>query len=271
METVSAYLPERLVGMLESTAGHIADSAECEEILSTAFAVADVAWERWLSRRPQSDNRHEHEFVVFDNMTRIAESESLSLPEKRIATAFCFLHDTCFIPRIMEADVLKLRLSGAGQEADELERKRIGQRAAHMRGGAKNTAEALEGLLESEDIERCVGLVAKHDCWKLGEPWPRGEDRLAVVCLEADALWPLHPLGVLAALELSNANGNSRDVASPAEWLAQVKESLDTLLEYRSNWSGLSAEHFVDNESIFRTAEGHRLFSVWKRHWLGDR
>jgi len=32
-----------------------------------------------------------------------------------------------------------------------------------------------------------------------------------------------------------------------------------TLIEYRSNWHGLSSEKFMDGDSIFRTTEGHRI------------
>jgi hypothetical protein len=266
-----SHLPERLSTMLEDALVRIADSGEREAVGQAARSIAAVAWTRWLSERPRSDNRPEHEFIVFDNMLRIAESEALPLFEKRIATAFCFLHDTCFIPRIMEGDVLRLRESGAMREADELDARRIDQRTAHMRGSARNAEDALNGLLKPDEIDRCVALVAKHDCWKLGEPWPCGDDQLAVVCFESDALWPLHPLGVLAALELSSANGNFRDSGNPAVWQAQARESLDTLVHFRRNWEGLPDEGFRDDASLFRTREGHRLSLVWKEFWFGNR
>ena len=61
--------------------------------------------------------------------------------------------------------------------------------------------------------DRCAAIIAGHDYWKLGKPHPPAEDREALVCFEADALWPLHPLGVLADLERSG-----KDVNDPQEW-----------------------------------------------------
>jgi hypothetical protein len=244
-----------------------------EVIRSLAYALADSTWRHWQAWRPPEDNRPEHEWIVFANILKIAEREELTLAEKRIATAFAFTHDTCFIPRITEAMI---------READEESKPRLEaakgqQRISHMAGGAANARFVLAELRDSvragdafltrEEIDRCVDIVAGHDLWKLGKPHPRGTDRLAVVCLEGDALWPLHPIGVLADLERPDENGKTKDACDPAEWRKQLSESLKTLLEYRVNWNLHSDEKFIDNESIFRTKEGHRLFQEWRKYW----
>jgi hypothetical protein len=76
----------------------------------------------------------------------------------------------------------------------------------------------------------------------------------------------LHPLGVLADLERPGEDGKSKDVNDPAEWRRQVRNNLQTLREYRANWQGTD-EVFQDADSIFRTAEGHRLYRKWSGLW----
>ena len=77
---------------------------------------------------------------------------------------------------------------------------------------------------------------------------------------------PLHPLGALADLERPREAGNSEDVNDPGEWRNQIRNNLETLREYRRNWEG-SGEVFQDSVSIFRTAEGHRLYREWAGLW----
>ena len=114
--------------------------------------------------------------------------------------------------------------------------------------------------------ERCAAIIAGHDNWKIGKPHPPASDREALVCFEADALWPVHPLGVLADLERPGDSGLSREVNSPAEWRKQIGNNLQTLHEYRRNWEGTD-EIFRDAVSVFRTAEGHRLYREWTGLW----
>jgi hypothetical protein len=145
---------------------------------------------------------------------------------------------------------------------------KVRQRIEHMEGGARN-ADLLLGELvnvSSEVRERCAAIIASHDYWKLGKPHPAGSDREALVCFEADALWPLHPLGVLADLERPGEDGEPKDVNDPAEWRRQVRNNLQTLREYRANWQR-AEEMFQDPDSIFRTAEGHRLYREWTGLW----
>ena len=115
--------------------------------------------------------------------------------------------------------------------------------------------------MSGEVRDRCAAIIAGHDYWKLGKPHPPAEDREALVCFEADALWPLHPLGVLADLERSG-----KDVNDPEEWRKQIGQNLRTLREYRANWQGTD-EVFQDADTIFRTAEGHRLYREWAGLW----
>ncbi len=282
--------PSRFNIMLEQALRAVRKDDEREELRVVAVRVSRAAWESWLASRPPEDNRQEHEWVVFANVMKIAEGENLSLSDKRVATAFAFTHDSFFIPRIMDA-----RIKALEDEADELEKtnpqravelrsqaaqlrtEKKEQRARHMEGGAKNarfllnqlTRHAGSGdpLFTPQEIERCCEIVIGHDLWKTGAPHPPGNDRLAVACLEGDALWPLHPLGVLADLERPDENGETKDFGDKANWERQLRESLGPLLEYRANWKDVPGEKFIDDESIFRTEEGHRLYSEWTSFW----
>jgi len=256
--------------MLDTALLAVKDGAEREDLRFVAGVIADTAWQRWLSSRPPEDNRPEHEWVVFANIMKIAEAERLTLSDRRIATAFAFTHDSDPIPRITEAQIR----AADGERKQRLEEAKKNQRIAHMERGAANAREILAELkdprhagaplLKDEEIVRCADIVAGHDRWKLDEPHPLGTDPLAVVCLEGDALWPLHPIGVLADLERPDP---LRDACDPAAWRDALTHSLKTLRKHRANWNGLKDEPFKDDESIFRTEEGHRLYLQWRKLW----
>ena len=267
-------LPTRLRAMSEAALLVVADPGQRDDLRTVAGVVSEAVWQHWFAWRPPEDNRQEHEWVVFANVLAIAEAEGLTLSEKRVAVAFAFTHDTCFIPRITETMIR--------EAADEATRARLAagkeqQRLAHMAGGVANArflfgqlnhpARPGQPLLTPLEIDQCAGIIAGHDLWKLRRPHPPGNDRLAVVCLEADALWPLHPLGVMADLERPDEHGRTRNSIDPAAWQAQIRNSLLTLWEYRANWAGIPGESFHDNESIFRTAAGHRLYRQWLAFW----
>jgi hypothetical protein len=283
-------LSARLNIMLEQALRVVKSDEERNELCAVACAVSNGSWRFWQAWRPPEDNRQEHEWVVFANIIRIAESEGLNLSDKRVAIAFAFTHDSLFIPRIMEASILAIeeeadrmasrdsrRAAELRLEAAQLREEKKLQRARHMDGGARNAGFLLnqlthpdhpgEPLLTPTEIDRCVEIVKMHDLWKVGTPHPPGSDKLAVACLEADALWPLHPYGVLADLERPDAQGATRDSSDPEEWRRKLEESLRALLVYRANWHDVSGETFVDDESIFRTDEGHRLYTAWRRFW----
>ena len=263
-------LPARLRAMLETALLSVKDEGQREDLRLVAGAIANATWQRWLSSRPPEDNRPEHEWVVFANIMKIAEAEQLTLSNRRIATAFAFTHDTSYIPRIAEAMIR----AADGERKQQLEVDKKRQRTVHMKKGAANAREILgqlkdprgagDPLLTDEEIERCADIVAGHDRWKLGQPHPLSTDLLAVVCLEGDALWPLHPIGVLGDLERPDP---LRDACDPAAWREALAHSLQTLRRYRANWNDLLHEHFIDHESIFRTQEGHRLYQGWRKLW----
>jgi hypothetical protein len=257
-------IPRPLVILLESALSHIADSAERTALQELSAVLAPAVWRKWLASRPVEDNRPEHEFIVLQFTLKITEAERLSVAEKRLALAVVFLHDTHFIPRITEAHVA----AASPAEQADLERRKREQRETHMRGGAENARELLRWLnprpavlFTPAETDRIAEIIAHHDDWKLGRPHPSGSDRLAVSCLEGDALWPLHPLGVEADLERANA-----DVTDAAAWRKQLQRNVETLHVYRKNWHGTS-EAFRDDVSIFRTAEGHRLYRAYRELW----
>jgi hypothetical protein len=160
--------------------------------------------------------------------------------------------------------------------AARLHEKKTRQRVEHMEGGARNARLLLralehplhpgEPIVADEVRQRCAAIIAGHDYWKLGKPHPAAGDPEALVCFEADALWPVHPLGVLADLERPGESGNPKDVNDSQEWRQQIRHNLETLREYRKNWEG-TGEVFQDSVSIFRTAEGYRLYREWAGLW----
>jgi HD superfamily phosphohydrolase YqeK len=240
----------------------VQDPAERTGLRAVANLIAETTFDRWLSRRTTEDNRVEHEFVVFGAAMRIAEAERLSLSGKLVVVCATFLHDTFPIARITETAIRDCMKRDPKLAAALLEQK-ARQRIEHMQGGAQNAALLLRELdLVPGDVrDRCTAIIAGHDYWKLGKPHPSAHDREALVCFEADALWPLHPLGVLADLERSG-----KDVNDPEEWRKQIGHNLRTLREYRANWEATD-EVFQDADSIFRTAEGHRLYREWAGLW----
>jgi len=285
-----SVLPQRFDAMLVQALRVVKDDGQCEELCMMAYVISSAAWQHWLAWRPREDNRQEHEWVVFANIMKIAECETLSLSERRVATAFAFTHDSFYIPRIMEVEIERRyneaskcektdphRAQELRREAAELEEQKKQQRTEHMVGGANNARYLLTqlkhpfalatSLLTQQEASLCVEIIRRHDEWKTGAAHPLGSDRLAVVCLEGDALWPLHPYGVLADLERPDGDGNTGDFSNPAEWREKLKESCQTLLKYRANWKGTPGENFVDRDSIFRTQEGHRLYREWRGFW----
>jgi hypothetical protein len=267
-------LPARFNSMLEQALFVVRDEHQ-DSVCLVACVVSSAAWRFWHSWRKADDNRQEHEWVVFANVIKIIEAENLTLSEKRIATAFAFTHDTFFIPRIMEQ---RVRDAATVELKEQLAKDKEEQRLRHMQGGAQNAELLLNQLtdpdsptnplFQPEEIVRCVKIIGEHDLWKLRNPIPPpSNDRLAVACVEADALWPLHPLGVLADLERPNEKGETQDFAEPAAWRNQLRESLQTLIEFRTQWKDISPSDFIDGESIFRTEEGHRLYHEWRQRW----
>jgi hypothetical protein len=274
-----SVLPPRYNLMLEQALVAVADDQEREELAVVSSVVSSATWKQWQLWRSHEDGGKRHEWIVFANMLKIAESEKLTREEKRIATAFCFTHDSVFIKRIMEDDIFKKREQGLHAEADEMERLKSEQRNLHMQGGAENADfmlnrlkhpdNAASPLFTQAEVDRCVEIIAIHDKWKLDTPAPPPtEDKLAVTCVEADALWPLHPIGVLTDIERPTV-GVSKDFSNPTEWRDNIKQSLRTLLSYQDKWikQGIAKEDFRDDDSIFRTREGHRLYSEWRELW----
>jgi len=283
----ASSLPAHIAHLLELALSPLPASANVAEPMRR---MADVVWQRWLARRLPEDNRAEHEFIVLANAVRIGLAEGLLETELRIAAAFSLLHDTQFIPRITEAQTTAVagqaelaRQAGRIAEAERLaaehsrlEQGKFAQRHQHMRGGAL-TAEYLlrrlpdeagtERWLNDIEAEKCISIIRGHDRWKLGDPHPASSDWLAVVCLEADALWPLHPLGVQADLERPGDDGRIKDLHDPQAWRDQLAVSVNTLHKYRANWPADGGDPFQDRRSIFRTPAGHALYARWLEYW----
>ena len=256
-------LPERIRAEIESGLGEIQESRARQHLRAAVKKIAAEAWERWIRFNGPQDNHPQHESTVFRLGMKIGVAEKLSLSELRVFSAFAFCHDNFKIKRIMDARVRDLEECGTAQEAAKLRREKQEQRTKHMVMGARRADRMLReiGVLSEAERERCAEIIRKHDCWKLGEAWPLWEDRLAVCCLEADALWPLQPLGVLADVERSG-----EDLADPLVWRQKAQESHGTMIVFRKNWDG-KKEPFRDRKSIFRTAEGHKIYKEWCKFW----
>ncbi len=277
----SSAPPARLTSLLEQALHILADAHEREELRLTAHTVANATWQRWQSGRPPQDNGQDHEWIVFAHVLKIAECEGLSLTEKKIATAFAFVHDNYYIPRIMEEEIRQCERAGRHDRAAALSMKKTQQRIEHMQHGAVNAESLLRELVRSEqpasplftadEIRRCVQLVSGHDLWKTNPPAPPpSTDRLALACVEGDALWPLHPTGVLADLQRLAAGGEWVDLTDPLVWRRQLQQSLRTLIEFRPHWvekAAIAETDFIDSESIFRTKTGQQLFCEWRTFW----
>jgi hypothetical protein len=273
--------PSRFSIMLEQAINSISSAEERKEITTVANVVSNATWQYWQAWRLPEDNGQEHEWIVFANVMKIAEKEKeLSLSEKRIATAFCFIHDTFFIRRIMEEDIRRLRDKGLIQEADKLINANNKLRSNHMEGGAENAKFLLnqlkcpddltKSLFSTQEIKRCVNIVEAHDMWKVNPPKPpRTKDRLAVTCLEGDALWPLNPIGVVADLLRAHKDGETTDVTNSLHWRKKLEASNRTILDARPKWEKIGRipkKDFI-GEGIFRTEMGYRLYSNWRDFW----
>jgi hypothetical protein len=268
-------LPAYLNAMISRGLGRLQDCAERAALRPVTGAVAQAAFQQWLSRRTAEDNRVEHEFVVFDAAMRIAEAERLPFSGKLVVVCFTFLHDTHPIRRVTESAIREAAAIDP-ELAAALRDQKQRQRIEHMQEGARNADLLLRELphphrpgksvVDDAVRERCAAIIAHHDDWKLGKPHPLAADREALVCFEADALWPLHPLGVLADLERPGESGVPKDGNDQAEWRGQILNNLATLREYRENWAGTN-EQFQDADSIFRTVEGHRIYREWAELW----
>jgi hypothetical protein len=279
LELTASTYPSRFRTMLEEALLAVKDREQQSQLCTVACLVSNIAWQKWISSKVPEDNRQEHEWVVFAHVMKIAEAENLTISEKRIATAFSFLHDTIFIRRIMEEEIRAAEQAGRVEEAKELRIRKKRQRYDHMAGGAANAARLLptligptaapgEPLFTNTEIDRCVRIIAEHDAWKVDPPLPPPtNDRLFLACVEADVLWPLHPLGVLADLERPNELGATKDVYDPVVWHDQIQQSNKTILEYRAKWQGIPSGDFFDAVSIFRTREGWRLYDDWCTRW----
>ena len=265
--TSTTTLPVRLASQVELGLGFVSAPRERDELRAVVYPTAERVYERYLSKRTPDDNTPGHEFVVFLDAMLIAEAERFSLSERIVVADFCFLHDTYAFRRRTEGMIRDALRKGNTALAAAMRAENENGRREHMAGGARITDEILRELQRPDDLrERTVSIVARHDCWKLGEPHPLGADRVACVCFEADTLYPLHPIGVLADLERPDEDGAYKDITAPCEWRHQIEHSVTTLRKYRANWARLD-EQFQDDQTIFRTAEGFRLYRAWCEFW----
>lgn len=273
-----SHIPKALEAQLAAAFENVMHPEIRAQLAAEGRDLYQTAWNRYFRHRTHADNRLEHELVVLKHFFQIAGDPSteepipappLSLSELRVGLATCILHDTCFIPRITEAHIADARSEA---EAEELRKRKASQRRDHMRGSARNAKRILaelaasgHGWLNHAETLRCVGLIALHDIWKLGFPWPPAHDRLAVCFVEADALWPVsHPTGPLADLQRDNGEAYQ---PSPQQLSAQALVNLNTQLRaYRPNFEA-TAEAFQDSQTIIRTKGGARILAVHLAAW----
>lgn len=246
-------------------------------LMRKIHAIFEVAYEQFIQVRSAEDNRKEHELVVLKHFLLIAmdaeregEGSGLSQAEWEIGSAFALLHDNYAIPRITESDLLH---AGNAEHRRELELRKEEQRRHHMQRGAANAIEILheisrrldEPIFTSAQVARCVEMISLHDVWKLKIAWPPTSDRLSVMAVEADALWPVSfPFGPLADIE--------RKRGRPCEFTdeelrKQVEENYRAqLCAYRANFAAFGTK-FADEHTFLRTEGASRILQEHLAAW----
>jgi hypothetical protein len=284
-----SILPSRFQIMLDHGLRFVQQADEREELCMVACAVSNASWRFWQAWRPPEDNRQEHEWIVFANIMKIGEGQ-LETREKRIATAFAFVHDSFPIKRVMkieidrrEEEAKKIKKSNPErarqlqEEAQKLRDEDIQTRVLHMTGGAQNAEFALGQLgdpscsdsllLEPNEMAVLKDIIEKHDAWKIGESYPASDEPLALVCVEADLLWPLHPIGVLADVERPDRDGNPTDFNDTKDWKKKLDSSLRTIFKYTDMWRKIPGEAAKYGDNTMRTAKGEEILTEWRSLW----
>ncbi|MDH5185716.1 MAG: hypothetical protein OEZ20_01395 [candidate division WOR-3 bacterium] len=264
-------VPSYLLNILSNSFSQV-NEKERNSLMDISKMMFIYLYNRYLLFRSSEDNRKEHELIVLSNVLKISEKMELNYSDKKIAIAVSLFHDTCFIKRIMEEEIRKLEEKGSIKEANLLREKKKDQRRDHMKGGAKNTKEALEyinkinphgwTIFTDKEIERSEKIVLKHDLIKTDELYPKRINTLELCCHESDILWPLHPIGVSADIERYG-----KDINEKENWTNQVKENLKLFDDMRKKYDKKNVDDRFIEKTYFRTEEGHRIFSNWLKFW----
>lgn len=266
-------VPGKLRTLLDAPFEVIDNHALAGALSALAQDLYQRAYSRKLKDRTHEDNRPEHELVVLRNTMRICWRSGAERPggpftvsELRVAVAVSLLHDLRFVPRIAEDEIAAAEKRGNREEAARLRRLKEQNRLLHIRGSAEDAKDLLlagEPLLTPTEVTQCVGYTALHDAWKLHLPYPLASDWLAVCCFEGDALWPLDPeYGPLADLQRKGIEQPTRE-----QLRDQAASNLKTQLQgYRASFAP-TAEHFQDQETVIRTAEGASILRELRAYW----
>ncbi|NQT15637.1 MAG: hypothetical protein HQ582_22965 [Planctomycetes bacterium] len=255
-----------------------------------------------------------HQVVVLEHMLEIAKAEGFKRREMQIAAALALLHDIGAVKKITEGQVKALRMEAEKADptaaeaimrrADALDLERRQSRTLHMRKSSYLAQKAMsdfnstrgEIVFDEPMIETICEIIRIHDNPTLDLPIPRS-NWMAVCLREADRLWMVTRLGILADL-LRQSNDEKPvwandltgvDVKSvqrlfrgwaELDYSLQVErfeESLgsDPLLgracggQMTHNKSRFVAERklyppdegpFIDDETFFRTQKGHEIY-----------
>ena len=82
-----------------------------EKLGSFTERLYATAWEQFLCWRPPEDGGMEHELFVLATVMKLGQDHTPA--ERRMEAAIAILHDTHFIPRVMEVDLRAKMLTGA--------------------------------------------------------------------------------------------------------------------------------------------------------------
>lgn len=227
-----------------------------------------LAWRHCLYRRlcNASDNHYLHEVIVLGSGCRIRRE--LSIEDQRIGILVDVLHD---IRAMIRSGVTELDIAEAeGRSQERIKKRRIDSRYEHMNGSADDAKQigtklrALYGdeFVSGQELNRAVELIAKHDLIKTGQPYPGATDWLAVCCYEADLLWTIHPVGLVADIN------RGRNMFAPDQWQTQLDHNIKQFKRWRVELEkSPDAGEFIDEETVFRTSEGHAIYIEWLQYW----
>lgn len=232
-------------------------------------------------------NPIEHHPIALAHMLKIAtriKSPYLVLAE---AAALALLHDISAVPKITKQMVTA---AGPGK-GDALELERQENRILHMREGSAVAHRYLLALnkslgrivFDSKAIDRVCEAIRIHDNPSLDIPIHRS-NWLAVAFREADRLWMITHLGILADLArkcsaVKDADeiafpeqfctayaalirDNENTIAQPDKYRDQLEDNIKRFCEERELYRPLEPTEgpFCDESTFFRTAEGHAIY-----------
>jgi len=239
---------------------------QIDELFEVLEKLFELALTPTYLLHDDADNPPEHHTTVLGFMLEIATGETYDWPTVREAAAIAILHDIWPVPKIT-SDMIR---NAPDHEKPKLQDQRNKSVPIHMQKGSEHARNILNQLNEMRQtteydtaaIDRICGVIAIHDNPKIDVPIPT-ENTLAMGFREADRLWMQDPRGVRADLTRKGNNYPTRQ--------ERVRQSQDNVESFRAERARVYPEfprsHFIDEETLFRTRTGHRIFQRLRTYW----